>query len=52
MMRTALSIRGGGGSAQPPPLDADPPWMQTFILDVRPSPLDVDPSWMQTPLVM
>ena len=44
VMRTARSltvsrsIRGGGGSAQPLPLDADPPWMQTFILDVDPPP--------------
>ena len=37
----------GGGSAQSPnadplPLDAEPPWMQTYLLDADPSP------WMHT----
>ena len=42
MMRTARSltvsrsIRGGGGSAQPPHWMQTPPWMQTFLLDANP----------------
>ena len=46
MMRTALSIRGGGGSAQPPPLDADLHLGCRPFLDANPSGhVTCDPCW-------